>query len=91
MGSDTEDDVRRKGVEAEERRKESHNMVAELRASGGRELLECVVALLNHVQVDTWPQRRRDRRSPTSMTLTDLIDPACEFEPWRLRELFFFF
>ncbi|KZT68465.1 hypothetical protein DAEQUDRAFT_766281 [Daedalea quercina L-15889] len=67
MAEHTEDAIRKKEAEAEERRRESHNMVAE---SIRRELLE----------------KEKEAEVP-DVDDTDGLDPAGEFEAWRLREL----
>ncbi|EMD41271.1 hypothetical protein CERSUDRAFT_101788 [Gelatoporia subvermispora B] len=67
MAQDTEEALRKKELEAEERRKQSHDMVAE---SIRRELLE----------------KEKEEEVP-DVDDTDGLDPAGEFEAWRLREL----
>ena len=65
MADDTEEAIRKKEAEAEERRKESHNLVAE---SIRRELLESAsTSYLNCDSADRCHQRRRKLKSPTSM------------------------
>ncbi|KAI0668737.1 splicing factor, Prp19-binding domain-containing protein [Trametes maxima] len=67
MAEDSEEALKRKEAEAEERRKASHDMVAE---SIRRELLE----------------KEKEEEVP-DVDDTDGLDPAAEFEAWRLREL----
>ncbi|KAI8983180.1 splicing factor, Prp19-binding domain-containing protein [Trametes punicea] len=67
MAADSEEALKRKEQEAEERRKASHDMVAE---SIRRELLE----------------KEKEEQVP-DVDDTDGLDPAGEFEAWRLREL----
>ncbi|KDR85241.1 hypothetical protein GALMADRAFT_233987 [Galerina marginata CBS 339.88] len=64
---DTEEALRKKELEAEERRKQSHDLVAE---SIRRELAE----------------KEKEEEMP-DVDDTDGLDPAAEFEAWRLREL----
>ncbi|KAF7437345.1 hypothetical protein PC9H_004184 [Pleurotus ostreatus] len=65
--NDTEEARKRKELEAEERRKQSHDLVAE---SIRRELAE----------------KQKEDEIP-DVDDTDGLDPAAEFEAWRLREL----
>ncbi|KAI0820616.1 splicing factor, Prp19-binding domain-containing protein [Trametes gibbosa] len=67
MAEDSEEAIKRKEQEAEERKKASHDMVAE---SIRRELLE----------------KEKEEEVP-DVDDTDGLDPAGEFEAWRLREL----
>ncbi|OSD05719.1 hypothetical protein PYCCODRAFT_1384706 [Trametes coccinea BRFM310] len=67
MAADSEEAIKRKEQEAEERKKASHDMVAE---SIRRELLE----------------KEKEEQVP-DVDDTDGLDPAAEFEAWRLREL----
>ncbi|KAJ4485481.1 splicing factor, Prp19-binding domain-containing protein [Lentinula aciculospora] len=67
MAQDTEEAVKRKEMELEERRKQSHDLVAE---SIKRELAE----------------KEKEEQVP-DVDDTDGLDPAGEFEAWRLREL----
>ncbi|KAF5311837.1 hypothetical protein D9619_003078 [Psilocybe cf. subviscida] len=67
IAHDTEDALRKKELEAEERRKQSHDLVAE---SIRRELAE----------------KEKEEEFP-DVDDTDGLDPAEEFEAWRLREL----
>ncbi|KAF8807643.1 hypothetical protein BYT27DRAFT_7223445 [Phlegmacium glaucopus] len=67
IAQDTEEALRRKEGEAEERRKQSHDLVA---ASIRRELAE----------------KEKEEEIP-DVDDTDGLDPAAEFEAWRLREL----
>ncbi|KZP32431.1 hypothetical protein FIBSPDRAFT_775220 [Athelia psychrophila] len=67
LAQDTEEALRKKELEAEERRKESHDLVAE---SIKRELAE----------------KEKEEIVP-DVDDTDGLDPAAEFEAWRLREL----
>ncbi|KAH9486695.1 Microfibrillar-associated protein 1 [Psilocybe cubensis] len=67
IAQDTEEALRKKELEAEERRKQSHDMVAE---SIRRELAE----------------KEKEEEIP-DVDDTDGLDPAAEFEAWRLREL----
>ncbi|KAL0950478.1 hypothetical protein HGRIS_007290 [Hohenbuehelia grisea] len=64
---DTEEAIKRKELEAEERKKQSHDLVAE---SIKRELAE----------------KEQEELVP-DVDDTDGLDPAAEFEAWRLREL----
>ncbi|PPQ67370.1 hypothetical protein CVT25_005949 [Psilocybe cyanescens] len=67
IAQDTEEALRKKELEAEERRKQSHDLVAE---SIRRELAE----------------KEKEEEVP-DVDDTDGLDPAAEFEAWRLREL----
>ncbi|TBU43065.1 splicing factor, Prp19-binding domain-containing protein [Dichomitus squalens] len=67
IAEDSEEAQKRKETEAEERKKASHDMVAE---TIRRELLE----------------KEKEQETP-DVDDTDGIDPAGEFEAWRLREL----
>ncbi|TFK40924.1 splicing factor, Prp19-binding domain-containing protein [Crucibulum laeve] len=67
IAQDTEEALKKKELEAEERRKQSHDLVAE---SIRRELAE----------------KEKEEIIP-DVDDTDGIDPAAEFEAWRLREL----
>ncbi|KAF9569808.1 hypothetical protein CPC08DRAFT_739086 [Agrocybe pediades] len=67
IAQDTEEALRKKELEAEERRKQSHDLVAE---SIRRELAE----------------KEKEEDIP-DVDDTDGLDPAAEFEAWRLREL----
>ncbi|KAJ4499345.1 splicing factor, Prp19-binding domain-containing protein [Lentinula lateritia] len=67
MAEDTEEALKRKEMELEERRKQSHDLVAE---SIRRELTE----------------KEKEEQVP-DVDDTDGLDPAGEFEAWRLREL----
>ncbi|KAA1468417.1 hypothetical protein DENSPDRAFT_863571 [Dentipellis sp. KUC8613] len=67
MAEDTEEALKKKEAEAEERRKQSHDMVAD---SIRRELAE----------------KEKEDEAP-EIDDTDGLDPAAEFEAWRLREL----
>ncbi|KAK7468473.1 hypothetical protein VKT23_002982 [Stygiomarasmius scandens] len=67
MALDTEEALKKKEQELEERRKQSHDLVAE---SIRRELLE----------------KEKEEEIP-DVDDTDGLDPAAEFEAWRLREL----
>ncbi|KAF8203755.1 splicing factor, Prp19-binding domain-containing protein [Pholiota molesta] len=67
IAQDTEEAIRKKELEAEERRKQSHDLVAE---SIRRELAE----------------KEKEDEVP-DVDDTDGLDPAAEFEAWRLREL----
>ncbi|KDQ64375.1 hypothetical protein JAAARDRAFT_27997 [Jaapia argillacea MUCL 33604] len=67
IAQDTEDLLKKKELEAEERRKQSHDLVAE---SIKRELAE----------------KEKEEEVP-DVDDTDGLDPAGEFEAWRLREL----
>ncbi|KAH9855748.1 splicing factor, Prp19-binding domain-containing protein [Lenzites betulinus] len=67
MAEDSEEAIKRKEAEAEERKKASHDMVAEIIR---RELLE----------------KEKEEEVP-DVDDTDGLDPAGEFEAWRLREL----
>ncbi|KAF8973825.1 splicing factor, Prp19-binding domain-containing protein [Flammula alnicola] len=67
IAQDTEEALRKKEAEAEERRKQSHDLVAE---SIRRELAE----------------KEKEEEIP-DVDDTDGLDPATEFEAWRLREL----
>ncbi|KAJ4471376.1 splicing factor, Prp19-binding domain-containing protein [Lentinula edodes] len=67
MAEDTEEALKRKEMELEERRKQSHDLVAE---SIRRELAE----------------KEKEEQVP-DVDDTDGLDPAGEFEAWRLREL----
>ncbi|KAJ3849304.1 splicing factor, Prp19-binding domain-containing protein [Lentinula lateritia] len=67
MAEDTEEALKRKEMEIEERRKQSHELVAE---SIRRELAE-----------------KEKEEQVLDVDDTDGLDPAGEFEAWRLREL----
>ncbi|KAI0739598.1 splicing factor, Prp19-binding domain-containing protein [Daedaleopsis nitida] len=67
LAQDSEEAVKRKEQEIEERKKASHDLVAE---SIRRELLE----------------KEKEQETP-DVDDTDGLDPAGEFEAWRLREL----
>ncbi|KAJ3506167.1 hypothetical protein NLJ89_g7016 [Agrocybe chaxingu] len=67
IAQDTEEALRKKEVEAEERKKQSHDLVAE---TIRRELAE----------------KEKEDEIP-DVDDTDGLDPAGEFEAWRLREL----
>ncbi|KAF8887758.1 splicing factor, Prp19-binding domain-containing protein [Infundibulicybe gibba] len=67
LAADTEEALKRKEAEMEERRKQSHDLVAE---SIRRELAE----------------KEKEEEIP-DVDDTDGLDPAGEFEAWRLREL----
>ncbi|THU87771.1 hypothetical protein K435DRAFT_804053 [Dendrothele bispora CBS 962.96] len=67
IAQDTEEALKKKEEELEERRKQSHDLVAE---SIRRELLE----------------KEKEEEVP-DIDDTDGLDPAAEFEAWRLREL----
>ncbi|KAJ3724303.1 microfibrillar-associated protein MFAP1, Zn finger, CCHC type protein [Lentinula guzmanii] len=67
FAQDTEEALQRKELELEERRKQSHDLVAE---SIKRELAE----------------KEKEEQTP-DVDDTDGLDPAGEFEAWRLREL----
>ncbi|KAF9066568.1 splicing factor, Prp19-binding domain-containing protein [Rhodocollybia butyracea] len=67
IAQDTEEAIKRREMELEERRKQSHDMVAE---SIRRELAE----------------KEKEEQVP-DVDDTDGLDPAGEFEAWRLREL----
>ncbi|KAF8823913.1 hypothetical protein HHX47_DHR9000219 [Lentinula edodes] len=67
LAEDTEEALKRKEMELEERRKQSHDLVAE---SIRRELAE----------------KEKEEQVP-DVDDTDGLDPAGEFEAWRLREL----
>ncbi|KAF8167858.1 splicing factor, Prp19-binding domain-containing protein [Crassisporium funariophilum] len=67
IAQDTEEALRKKELEAEERRKQSHDLVGE---SIRRELAE----------------KEKEEEIP-DVDDTDGLDPAAEFEAWRLREL----
>lgn len=67
IAQDTQEALAKKEAEAEERRKQSHDLVAE---SIRRELAE----------------KEKDEEIP-DVDDTDGLDPAAEFEAWRLREL----
>ncbi|KAJ3770210.1 splicing factor, Prp19-binding domain-containing protein, partial [Lentinula raphanica] len=67
IAQDTEEALKRKELELEERRKQSHDLVAE---SIKRELAE----------------KEKEEETP-DIDDTDGLDPAGEFEAWRLREL----
>ncbi|KAG5649937.1 hypothetical protein H0H81_001398 [Sphagnurus paluster] len=64
---ESEEALKKKEIEAEERRKQSHDMVAE---SIRRELAE-----------------KEKEEDVNDVDDTDGLDPAAEFEAWRLREL----
>ena len=88
MAPDNEEVLKKKELEAEERRKESHNMVAE---SIRRELLESTsililsfhtpCLLMHYIHIE-----EKEAEVP-DVDDTDGIDPEGEFEAWRLREL----
>ncbi|TFY54132.1 hypothetical protein EVG20_g9834, partial [Dentipellis fragilis] len=67
LAEDTEEALKKKEAEAEERRKQSHDMVAD---SIRRELAE----------------KEKEDEAP-EVDDTDGLDPAADFEAWRLREL----
>ncbi|KAF9456812.1 splicing factor, Prp19-binding domain-containing protein [Collybia nuda] len=67
IAQDTEEAIKKKEIEAEERRKQSHDLVAE---SIRRELAE-----------------KEKEEDVIDIDDTDDLDPAAEFEAWRLREL----
>ncbi|CAA7260013.1 unnamed protein product [Cyclocybe aegerita] len=67
IAQDTEEALRKKELEAEERKRQSHDLVAE---TIRRELAE----------------REKEEEIP-DVDDTDGLDPAGEFEAWRLREL----
>ena len=88
MAPDNEEVIKKKELEAEERRKESHNMVAE---SIRRELLEStsILILSFHTQYLTIYHIHTEEKEAEVPDVddTDGIDPEGEFEAWRLREL----
>ncbi|TFK30674.1 hypothetical protein FA15DRAFT_579639 [Coprinopsis marcescibilis] len=74
LGQDSEEAQRKREEEAEERRKQSHAMVAD---SIRRELAES--------EADARPEEKEDE--VPDVDDTDGLDPEGEFEAWRLREL----
>lgn len=83
MADDTEEAIRKKEAEAEERRKESYNMVAE---SIRRELLESASSPY-FIASRLIPTSEEKEAEVPDVDDTDGLDPAGEFEAWRLREL----
>jgi len=85
IAQDTEEALRKKELEAEERRKQSHDLVAE---SIRRELAESTSAnailAVNFTHIGS--AEEKDDIVP-DVDDTDGLDPAAEFEAWRLREL----
>ncbi|KAF8905155.1 splicing factor, Prp19-binding domain-containing protein [Mucidula mucida] len=81
LAEDTEEAIKRREAEAEERRRQSHDLVAE---SIRRELAES--------ESDSNSQRiliiseEKEEEIP-DVDDTDGVDPEAEFEAWRLREL----
>ncbi|KAK0464173.1 splicing factor, Prp19-binding domain-containing protein [Armillaria novae-zelandiae] len=73
LAADSEEVLKKKELELEERKKQSHDLVAE---SIRRELAESELFVL-----------RRRRMIFQDVDDTDGLDPAGEFEAWRLREL----
>jgi microfibrillar-associated protein 1 len=87
LAQDTEEALKKKAAEAEERRQQSHNMVAE---SIRRELAESRVALLCFAYTlklthDLFVEEKE--AEVPDIDDTDGVDPQGEFEAWRLREL----
>lgn len=84
IAQDSEESLKRKEQEAEERRKQSHNMVAE---SIKRELAE---SEYNYLIIETCRKHgiteQKDEAIP-DVDDTDGLDPEVEFEAWRMREL----
>ena len=88
LAPDNEEVIKKKELEAEERRKESHNMVAE---SIRRELLESTSILILSFRTPCllmhyFHIEEKEAEVP-DVDDTDGIDPEGEFEAWRLREL----
>ena len=85
LAQDTEEALKRKEAEAEERRKQSHDMVAE---SIRRELAESELRtpLLCYTMILTIELEEKEAEVP-DVDDTDGLDPEGEFEAWRLREL----
>ena len=81
---DTEEALRKKEMEAEERRKQSHDLVAE---SIRRELAESkILSILSPNKSHVFIPEEKEETIP-DIDDTDGLDPAAEFEAWRLREL----
>jgi microfibrillar-associated protein 1 len=84
MAQDTEAAAKQKELEAEERKKQSHEMVAE---SIRRELAESelmISLVYSGVLIDI--SEEKEENVP-DVDDTDGLDPEAEFEAWRLREL----
>jgi len=87
MSQDTEEAIRKKEQEAEERRQQSHNMVAD---TIKRELLESASNYSLHLYLlltaQNFTVEEKEAEIP-DIDDTDGLDPEAEFEAWRLREL----
>jgi len=84
MALDTEEALKKKEQELEERRKQSHDLVAE---SIRRELLESEslrIISSNFISIQITEEKEEEIPDVDD---TDGLDPAAEFEAWRLREL----
>ena len=83
MAEDSEEAARRKELEAEERKKQSHDLVAE---SIRRELLESArqISPLVH-RFDASVEEKEEE--VIDVDDTDGVDASAEFDAWRLREL----
>lgn len=81
---DTEEALRKKEMEAKERRKQSHDLVAE---SIRRELAESkILSISSPNESHVFIPEEKEETIP-DVDDTDGLDPAAEFEAWRLREL----
>jgi microfibrillar-associated protein 1 len=83
IAQDTEEATKRKEAEAEERKKQSHDMVAE---SIRRELAESTLHAA-HTCRDAYVLAEEQEENVPDVDDTDGLDPEAEFEAWRLREL----
>ena len=86
MSHDTEEAFKKKEQEAEERRQQSHNMVAD---TIKRELLESAsngTTLIASLTQAILFLEEKEAEIP-DVDDTDGLDPEAEFEAWRLREL----
>ncbi|KIK70345.1 hypothetical protein GYMLUDRAFT_147561 [Collybiopsis luxurians FD-317 M1] len=82
IAQDSEEALKRKELELEERRKQSHDMVAE---SIRRELAESQYFFFSFFE-RLHTHKEKEEQVP-DVDDTDGLDPKGEFEAWRLREL----
>jgi microfibrillar-associated protein 1 len=84
LAQDTEEAYKKREAEAEERRKQSHDLVAE---SIKRELAESMSYLLFNLRDNLYLCVEEKEEQIPDIDHTDGLDPDAEFEAWRLREL----
>lgn len=84
MAQDTEEAIKKKEQEAEERRQQSHNLVAD---TIKRELLESTSNYSTPPASLFNPTAEEKEAEIPDIDDTDGLDPEAEFEAWRIREL----